>query len=94
MPLSGTYTVLVDPSNSTTGSVTLTLYNVPADHNAGTVSGGLGNFGVGYAVVTGTPGQNGFVTIEGTTGQRLSLNLGNVTLNGGSNFYKINAVDW
>ena len=89
LPVSGTYTVLVDPSNSTTGSVTLTLYNVPADYNGGTVSAGLGNFNVGHATVVGTPGQNAFIAIEGVTGQRLSLNLGQVTLNGGSNFYTV-----
>jgi len=89
LPLSGTYTVLVDPSNSTTGSVTLTLYNVPADDNGGVVSFSLGTYGVGKVVAMGTPGQNSFITIEGTLGQRISLNLGNVTLNGGSNFYTV-----
>ncbi|MDQ3778649.1 MAG: hypothetical protein M3310_07290, partial [Actinomycetota bacterium] len=31
LPVSGTYAIVVDPQSSATGSVTLTLYNVPAD---------------------------------------------------------------
>ncbi|HET9713368.1 MAG TPA: IPT/TIG domain-containing protein, partial [Pyrinomonadaceae bacterium] len=36
LPVTGTYMVFLDPGTSTTGSVTLTLYDVPADNNAGT----------------------------------------------------------
>src|SRR5207248_10769630 len=31
LPASGSYTILVDPSGTGTGSATLTLYDVPAD---------------------------------------------------------------
>lgn len=89
LPTTGAYMVLVDPSNSTTGSVTLTLYDVPPDHHAGTVTA----FGVGYGIPQPasftTAGQNSFVTVEGLLGQRISLDLGNVVLSGGSNFYTV-----
>lgn len=88
LPVTGTYMVFVDPGTSTTGSVTLTLYDVPPDTNVGTVSGQLGNYGVGHGVSTSVPGQNAFVAIEATIGQRLSINLTNVAMSGGV-FFKV-----
>jgi len=53
----GTYTVTIDPQGPSTGSVTLTFYNVPADATGSTT------------VSIGTPGQNGKLTFTGTSGQ-------------------------
>ncbi len=71
----GTYTVEIDPSSANTGSVTLTLYNVPADVT-GTVTAG----GAAVTSTIGTPGQNAAYTFSGTLNQRVSLKLTNVTI--------------
>jgi YD repeat-containing protein len=67
-PVTGTYTILVDPANTVAGAVTLTLYDVPAD-DGGTIAPG----GSAVTVSTSTPGQNGARTFSGTAGQRISL---------------------
>jgi len=51
----GTYTVTIDPQGASTGSVTLTFYNVPAD-SSGTTS-----------CATTVPGQNCKLTLNGQT---------------------------
>jgi YD repeat-containing protein len=68
LPVTGTYTILVDPSGTATGSLTLTLYAVPAD-----VTGTLTAGGSAVTVTTTTPGQNGALTFAGTAGQRIFL---------------------
>jgi hypothetical protein len=64
----GTYTLLVDPASTATGSVTLTLYDVPADYSATITPGGSA-----VTATMGTPGQNGVLTFSGTASQRISL---------------------
>ncbi len=64
---SGTYTILVDPLSTNTGSITLTHYKVPAD-----VSGSIVVDGPEVPVMIGTPGQNARFTFEGTAGRRIS----------------------
>ena len=76
LPVDGTYKIFVDPQGTATGSMTLKLYNVPAD-----VSGPLPFGGAGTAVNLGTPGQNARLSFSGTTGQRVSVNLTAVTMN-------------
>jgi hypothetical protein len=71
LPVSGTYSIFVDPQGSSTGSLTLTLHDVPPDAT-GTVSPG----GASATVTTGTPGQNARVTFAGTAGDRVSLSVG------------------
>ena len=74
LPTSGTYALLVDPSSTSTGTVTLTLYNT-ADVT-GTIT-------VGGASVTPTltvPGQRARYTLSGTAGQWVNLGLSSVTL--------------
>src|SRR5438093_921642 len=68
LPTAGNYTIVVDNYVATTGSITLTLYNVPADFT-GTITPG----GASVTVTTTTPGQNGQLTFAGTAGQRISL---------------------
>jgi len=74
LPATGTYTILVDPVLDRTGSVTLTLYDVPPD-----VTGTL-TFGTPFTVTITTPGQNAQLTFSGTAGQRVSLKLGSTAI--------------
>ena len=75
LPVTGTYTIVIDPNSTFTGSMNLTLHNVPPDATATITAGGTA-----VTISTTTPGQNAIVTFEGTTGQRVSLNLTNVTI--------------
>ncbi|HKT00837.1 MAG TPA: pre-peptidase C-terminal domain-containing protein [Rugosimonospora sp.] len=74
LPVDGTYTILIDPSGSATGSITAQLYAVPADS---TVDAGTG--GTAVTATTTVPGQNTTVTFTGTAGHRASVNLTNRT---------------
>ena len=75
LPVTGTYTIVIDPNSTFTGSMNLTLHNVPADVT-GTITAG----GPAVTVTTTTPGQNASLTFTGTAGQRISLDITNVTL--------------
>ncbi len=66
----GTYAIVVDPSQATTGSATLTLYDVPPD-----VTGTITPGGSPVAMNLTTPGQNGRLTFDGTSGHRISLSV-------------------
>ena len=79
LPSTGTYTVLVDPLNTCFGSVTLNLYDVPAD-DTGTITAG----GSSATVTTTVPGQNGSRTFSGTVDQRVSLSVTGVSVTGNS----------
>jgi hypothetical protein len=83
LPTTGTYTVLTNPDNSSTGSVTLTLYDVDAD-----ISGTITPSGSAVTVTTTDPGQNGVHTFSGTANQKVSLKATGGSYTGGS----INAV--
>ncbi|MBZ5494423.1 MAG: IPT/TIG domain-containing protein [Acidobacteriia bacterium] len=75
LPATGTYTVLVNPQGTTTGSVTL-LLNTFADVT-GTMS-----VGTPVTATTTTAGQNALFTFSGTAGQQLSMNLSGNTYTG------------
>src|SRR5207244_5601428 len=75
LPLSGTYTIVVDPQSTYTGSMTLTLYDVPAD-----VSSTITPGGAAVSVATTVPGQNASLTFTGSAGQRVSLEVSSVTM--------------
>jgi hypothetical protein len=77
LPVTGTYTILVDPQGTNTGSVTLTLYDVPAD-----ITGSITAGGPAVTITTTTVGQNAILTFSGTAGQRVSLQLSNSTFSG------------
>jgi len=68
LPLTGTYTLMVAPSGSDTGSISFTLSSVPANVT-GTISPG----GASTTLTTTTPGQDGSLTFSGTAGARISL---------------------
>ena len=78
LPVTGTYTVVADPWDTATGSVTLTLYDVPADVSTSITAGGSP-----VTITNTTPGQNGAATFSGTANQRVSLNITGVSLTGG-----------
>jgi YD repeat-containing protein len=71
LAVTGTYTVLVDPKDASTGSTTLTLYDVPAD--------GTGTLAINDPSTTvslQTPGQNAFYTFSGSNAQSIRVQLG------------------
>jgi hypothetical protein len=75
LPVSGTYTLVLDPQGMDTGSATATLYDVPPDVAASLTVGGSP-----VNVWLGTPGQNATLTFAGTVGQRVTVRASNVTI--------------
>jgi YD repeat-containing protein len=78
LPATGTYTILIDPIGSSTGILTLTLYNVPPD-----VTGTITPGGPSVTVSIGSIGQNASLTFDETAGHRVSIigsNFPNVIL--------------
>ena len=67
LPTSGTYTVLIDPRSTLSGTVTARLYSVV--HRTGSIPAN----GDAVNVVLATPGQNGLLTFNGTQGQQVSV---------------------
>ena len=80
LPVSGNYTIVVDPQGTALGGATLTLYDVPPDVLA-TISPGGASVGVSIGPV---PGQNARLTFEGILGQRVSLRASGVTIGSSS----------
>ena len=76
LPTSGTYAIAVDPQDDTTGTTTLTLYDVAADASGSVTPGGSS------VSVTNTVGQNGDWTFSGTAGQRVFVKASAGTLAG------------
>jgi predicted Ser/Thr protein kinase len=76
LPSAGTYVIRIDPQGENTGSLTLTLYEIPPDPGAITVDGPP------VQVTVAVPGQNPRLTFEGQAGQRLSLGFTRVAVGG------------
>jgi hypothetical protein len=76
LPVSGTYTILVDPQGTDLGSMTLTLFDVPADLTGSIAIGG----GPVSLTLGPVPGQNATLGFDGAAGQRVTLRLTNVTI--------------
>jgi hypothetical protein len=72
----GTYALLINPSQSFTGTVTLTL--------SSEVTGALTIGGTATPVAIARAGQRARMTFEGTAGQRLSVNMTGSTLPSGT----------
>ena len=68
LPQTGTYTLMADPMNAGTGSVTLTLYDVPAD-----LSGTLAINGNDELVSIATPGRNAAYGFSADTTQSVRV---------------------
>ena len=82
LPTAGTYTILIEPQGTNTGSETLLLNNVPSDIT-GTITPG----GAPVTITTTVPGQNGSLTFSGTAGQRVSLQITDSTYPGCLNVF-------
>jgi hypothetical protein len=64
LPTTGTYTIVVDPVTYVVGSLTLTLYNVPAD-----VTGTATINGAAVPISLTVPGQKALLTFTGAASQ-------------------------
>lgn len=76
LPVTGTYSILVDPFDTRIGAMTLTLYNVVEFSGSTTVGGSA------VTVALNTPGQNGQVTFSGTSGQQVTVHVTSNTIPG------------
>jgi YD repeat-containing protein len=74
LPVTGSYTVLIDPDSSYVGSLTLSAYDVVD------VGGPIPADGTGVPVSITTPGQNARLTFSGTAGQVVTARMTNGTL--------------
>src|SRR5207248_1538642 len=74
LPSSGTYTVVADPRQDTTGTTTVTLYDVPADVTGGVALDGP-RAGVSLAV-----GQNAALPFSGAAGQTIRFDRSQISL--------------
>jgi hypothetical protein len=70
LPVTGTYTVWIDPSVANTGDTIVTAYDVPAD-----TTGSVTINGNPVPVNLGTPGQNGSLTFTGTQNQQVTVHV-------------------
>ena len=75
LPTTGTYKVLLNPTDAATGDATLTVYNVPAD-----VSGDLVIGDPAETFTLSTPGRDAALTFSGSAGQGVTLDLTSVTI--------------
>lgn len=82
LPVTGTYVILIDPTNLNTGSVTVKLNDLPPDVQAPITPGGPT-----VPISITAADQNANLTFTGTAGQRVSLFMLS-TLAGGSGFIK------
>jgi hypothetical protein len=74
LPVNGTYRVKVDPQGPSTGSLDVKLYIVPPDVTGALVAN------VAKNVQLPTPGENAVLTYSGTSGQRIFIDVSNVTV--------------
>jgi hypothetical protein len=72
-----TYSIRVNPSGTNTGTITISLYDVPAD-TTGTVSIG----GAAVPVPLGIPGQRGTLTFSGAASQQVTVRMTGSTFGG------------
>ncbi|WP_326557257.1 RHS repeat-associated core domain-containing protein [Micromonospora sp. NBC_01796] len=70
LPTTGTYTVLVNPTDATLGAITAQVHDLPNDAVANTTPGGAA-----VSVTTTVPGQNAVVSFPATAGQRVAVQL-------------------
>src|SRR5436309_3328210 len=75
LPVAGTYSLLINPGGTATGSVTVTRYDVPPD-GTGTVTIG----GAAVPVTIATPGQKAGLTFSGTAGQKATVHVAGNTI--------------
>lgn len=85
-PVTGTYTLRVDPTGTYVGTGTLTLHDVPPDLALEMSPGGPS-----ARLTIGTPGQNARVTFQGVAGRRLSVQVTAMTVQ--ATYFSITAPD-
>ena len=69
LPSTGTYTVVLQPRNGTTGSALITVYKIPPDQT------GLLTSGTTVSLSLTAPGQKAIYTFTGSIGQRITAVL-------------------
>jgi RHS repeat-associated protein len=79
LQLAGTYTIYVNPALQYTGSIQLTLFDVPPDASGTLVIGGTSQ-----SFTTTTPGQNAYFTFSGTAGHPVNVVTSNVAIEAGN----------
>jgi hypothetical protein len=67
-PMTGTYTLVIDPDDAYIGSATVTLADVPRDISGQIVAGGMP-----VSLTVTAAGQNGRLSFAGNAGQRVAL---------------------
>lgn len=77
LPITGTYSIVIDPEDANTGSLNIQIYNVPAD-TTGTLTAG----GSALTVTTTTPGQNARISFQGSSGEKVFLIASDVVMGG------------
>lgn len=73
MPETGTYAISLQPDysgNASSGSITLTMWDVPSD-----ATGSIAINGTGVPITITTPGQKAQITFSGTAGQSVTVQL-------------------
>jgi hypothetical protein len=76
LPVSGTYTYLIDPAGSSTGEATASAYDVVD------VTGTLTVGDPAVPVSLTTPGQNATLTFSATAGQQATVRISSNAING------------
>jgi hypothetical protein len=75
LPLTGIYTILLDPFDQATGPITTTVYDVPPD-----VTGTITQGGPGLPVSMAVPGQGAAISLAESAGEPFTVMLSNVTV--------------
>ncbi len=88
LPVSGTYTLLLDPQGGGTGRATIGLYNVPPDDQ-----GSISADGIPVFANLAVPGQKIIRSFAGTQNQIVSLHALNSTFGCGTGSVSIRAPD-
>src|SRR5262249_52694204 len=83
LPVTGTYTILLDPNTTTTGSVPITIYDVPPD-----ITGSISIGGSMQTAANTVPGQNVNLSFSGTQGQEISLRVTDSNVDGSISILK------
>lgn len=74
LPVTGTYTIFIDPAYESVGSLTLSLKSIQD------ITGTITIDGPPVTITTTVAGQNARLTFDATAGQRLNLSLSAVTI--------------
>jgi RHS repeat-associated protein len=85
LPVSGTYTLLVDPQQDATGTTTETVYSPPADVTSPALTIG----GASGSVSIGNVGQNAELPFVGSAGQPLTLSWSNNTIGSSGVIFRV-----